>query len=107
MKTTILVSALAVTLGLLLSVPPAHAGRPLDVDCDVLESTLVCVDDILRANNVVFNSLGDLVSSAILDDAVFNQLQTLILLCSGGAIFFDSASQTVATTARCRLIQLL
>ena len=65
------------------------------------------MDDILRANNVVFNSLGDLVSSAILDDAVFSTLQSLILFCSGGAIDFDSASQTVATTARCRLIALL
>ena len=107
MKTTILVSALAVTLGLLLSVPPAHAGQPLDVDCDVLEASLIHADGILEDAGVVFDSLGDLVSSAILDDDVFITLQSLILLCSGGTIDFDSASQSVATIARCGLMPLL
>ncbi len=95
--------ALAVTVGLLFSVSTANAGRPLDVDCDVLESAVICTDAILDANNVSFDSVGDLFSSAILDDAVFAQLNSLILFCSGGAIDFDSASQAVSTIAACGL----
>jgi len=102
-----LATALAVTVGLLFSVSTAHSGRPLDVDCDVLESAIICADAILDANNVAFNSVGDLFSSAILDDAVFEQLNSLILFCSAGAIDFDSASQGISTVASCRLLRLL
>ena len=107
MRIKVLGAALAVTVGLLLSVSTAHAGRPLDVDCDVLESAILCADAILDANNVAFNSVGDLFSSAILDDAVFAQLNSLILFCSGGAIDFDSASQAISTVASCGLLGLL
>ena len=100
-------TALAVIAALLLGTSTAHAKRPLDVDCDVLESAIICTDAILDANNVAFNSAGDLFSSAILDDAVFAQLQSLILFCSNGAINFDSASQTISTVASCRLLGLL
>ena len=102
-----LVPALAVTAGLLFSVSTAQAKRPLDVDCDVLESAVICADAILDANNVAFNSVGDLFSSAILDDAVFEQLNSLILFCSDGAIDFDSASQAISTVASCGLMPLL
>ena len=102
-----LATALAVTVGLLVTVSTAHARRPLDVDCDVLESAVICADAILDANNVAFNSVGDLFSSAILDDAVFEQLNSLILFCSGGAIDFDSASQAISTVASCGLMPLL
>ncbi len=102
-----LVTALAVTAGLLFTVSTAHAGRPLDVDCDVLESAVICADAILDANNVAFNSVGDLFSSAILDDAVFEQLSSLVLFCSAGAIDFDSASQAISTIASCGLMPLL
>ena len=107
MRIRYLVTALAVTVGLLFSVSTAHAGRPLDVDCDVLESAVICADAILDANNVAFNSVGDLFSSAILDDAVFAQLNSLILFCSDGAIDFDSASQAISTIASCGLMTLL
>jgi hypothetical protein len=102
-----LVTALAVTVGLLFSVSTAHAKKPLDVDCDVLENAVMCADDILDANNVAFNSVGDLFASAILDDAVFEQLNSLILFCSAGEIDFDSASQAISTVASCGLIPLL
>jgi pyridoxal/pyridoxine/pyridoxamine kinase len=102
-----LATALAVTVGLLFSVSTAHAGRPLDVDCDVLESAIICADAILDANNVAFNGVGDLFSSAILDDAVFEQLSSLILFCSDGAIDFDSASQAISTVSSCGLLPLL
>ncbi len=102
-----LATALAVTVGLLFSVSTAHAGRPLDVDCNVLESAVICADAILDANEVAFNSVGDLFSSAILDEAVFAQLQSLILFCSGGAIDFDSAFQGISTVASCGLMGLL
>ncbi len=106
-KTKSLAIALAVTVGLLFSVSTAYAKRPLDVDCDTLASAIVCADAILDLNNVVFNSIGDLFSSAILDDAVFAQLSSLILFCSNGAIDFDSASQAISTVAKCGLMPLL
>ncbi len=102
-----LTTSLAVTVGLLFTVSTAHAGRPLDVDCDLLASAIICTDSILDANNVAFISVGDFFSSAILDEAVFAQLQSLILFCSDGAIDFDSASQTITTVASCRLLGLL
>ncbi len=102
-----LATALAVTAGLLFTVSTAHAAKPLDVDCDFLADTIVAVDAFLAANNVEFDNLGDLVSSAILDDAVFQLLSTLILFFSGGAIDFDSASQAVSTVAKCGLMPLL
>ncbi len=102
-----LVAALAVTAGLLFSVSTADAKRPLDVDCDVLASAIICADPILDANNVAFDGVGDLFSSAILDDAVFAQLSSLILFCSDGEIDFDSASQAISTVASCGLLPLL
>jgi len=96
-----------VTAGLLLSVSTAYAKKPLDVDCDLLEATNDAVNDFLDAEGVHFNNLGDLVSSAILDDGLFDQLSALILLFSGGEIEFQSASQLVATNGRCGLIPQL
>lgn len=107
MRIKFLAAALAVTVGLLFSVSTAHAGRPLDVDCDVLAAAVTCTDAILDLNNVAFNSVGDLFSSSILDVAVFTQLQSLILLCSGGTINFTSASQAITTVASCGLMPLL
>ena len=43
-----------------------------------------CVNAILDEEGVQFRNLGELVSSAILDDEVFGALDALILLCSGG-----------------------
>ena len=97
-------TALVVTAGMLVMGSTAHAAQPLDVDCDVLAATNQCVDDILDGAGVQFQNLGQLVSAAILDDAVFDTLDALILLCSGGTIDFESASQAVTTNARCGLI---
>jgi hypothetical protein len=102
-----LATVLAVTTGLLFSVSTAHAKKPLDVDCDLLEATNDAVDDFLDLEGVSFNNLGDLVSSAIQDEAVFDQLSALILLFSGGEIEFTSASQAVSTNAKCGLIPQL
>jgi hypothetical protein len=102
-----LATVLAVTTGLLFSVSTAYAKKPLDVDCDLLEATNDAVDDFLDDQDVQFNNLGDLVSSAIQDEAVFDQLSALILLFSGGEIEFTSASQAVSTNAKCGLIPQL
>ena len=99
-----LTTALAAIAGFLISVSTAHAAKPLDVDCELLAATNQCVDDILDGEGVQFQNLGQLVSSAILDDAVFDTLDALILLCSGGTIDFESASQAVTTNAKCGLI---
>jgi hypothetical protein len=100
-------TALAVTVGLLIGVSTAHAERPLDVDCDLLAATNDAVNDFLDAEGIQFNNLGDLMSSAILDEEVFDQLSALILLFSGGEIEFTSASQAAATNSRCGLIPQL
>jgi len=100
-------TALAVTLGLLFTVSTAHAKKPLDVDCDLLAATNDAVNDFLDNAGIEFQNLGDLVSSAILDDAVFDQLSALITFFSGGSINFDSASQAISTNAKCGLIPQL
>ena len=99
-----LTTALAVTAGLLVMGSTAHAGKPLDVDCEVLAATNECVNATLDGAGVEFQNLGQLISAAILDDAVFDSLDALILLCSGGTIDFESASQAVTTNAKCDLI---
>ena len=104
MTIKILTTALAVTAGLAVSSSTALAGQPLDVDCEALAATNECVNAILDEQGVQFQNLGDLVSSAILDEEVFDAFDALILLCSGGAIDFESASQAVTTNARCGLI---
>ncbi len=100
-------TALAVIAGLLLSVSPAYAKKPLDVDCDLLEATNDDVNVLLDAQGIQFDNLGDLVSSAIQDEELFDQLSALILLFSGGEIEFTSASQAVSTNAKCGLIPQL
>jgi hypothetical protein len=107
MRAGVFLTTLAVTVGLLLSVSTANAANPLDVDCDLLAATNDAVNDFLDANDVQFNNLGDLVSSAIQDEAVFDQLNALILLFSGGQIEFTSASQAVSTNAKCGLVPQL
>jgi hypothetical protein len=102
-----LVTVLAVTVCLLVGASSANAAHPLDVDCDLLEATNDAVNDFLDGEGVQFNNLGDLVSSAILDEDVFDQLSALILLFSGGEIDFTSASQAVSTNAKCGLIPQL
>ena len=99
-----LATALALFAGLLLSAPTAHAGRPLDVDCDVLEATNDAVNVFLDGEGVEFTSVGDLFSSAILDDGVFELLRDLILFFSGGSIEFESASQAITTNGQCGLL---
>jgi len=107
MRTRYLVITLAVMTSLLLSVSTAHAAQPLDVDCDLLEATNDAVNDFLDGEGVQFNNLGDLISSSIQDEDVFNQLSALIELFSDGQIVFTSASQAVSTNGRCGLIPQL
>ena len=102
-----LATALAVTAALLVGVSTAHAKKPLNVDCDLLADTNEAVNVFLDGEGVQFDNLGDLVSAAILDDAVFALLHDLILFFSAGAIDFESASQAVSTNAKCGLIPQL
>ena len=110
MRFTLAVSAMGVAglvLAAILVVGPAqtevHAAKPLDVDCDLLAATNDAVNDFLDQEGIQFDNLGDLYSSAILDEDVFDQLNALIQLFSGGAIAFDSASQAINTNAKCGL----
>ncbi len=105
--TTTFIAVLAVTISLLISVPAAYSAKPLDVDCDLLAATNDAVNDFLVGQGIQFNNLGDLLTSAILDETVFEQLNALILFFSGGEIEFESASQLLSTNARCGLIPQL
>ncbi len=102
-----LATVLAVTVGLLFTVSTAHAGRPLNVDCDLLADTNEAVNVFLDGEGVEFDSVGDLFASAILDDAVFALLHDLLLFFSGGAIDFQSASQAISTNGKCGLLPAL
>ncbi len=105
MKIKYATTALALFSGLLLATSTAHAGRPLDVDCDLLAATNDAVNIFLDGEGIQFDNVGDLFSSAILDDAVFEQLRALILFFSGGAIDFGTASQAITTNAACGLLK--
>ena len=107
MRTRYLFTILTVMAGLLLSSATAYANKPLDVDCDLLAATNDALNDFLDGEGIQFNNLGDLVSAAIQDETVFDQLSALILLFSGGEIEFMSASQAVSTNAKCGLIPQL
>ena len=114
MRFTLAVSAMGVAglvLAAILVVGPAqtevHAAKPLDVDCDLLAATNDAVNNFLDSEGIQFDNLGDLVSSAIQDEAVFGQLSALILFFSGGEIEFQSASEAVSTSAKCRLVPQL
>ena len=100
---TLTLAVLGVMLMVGLVPTAAHAAKPLDVECDVLEATNDAVNVFLDAEGIQFDNLGDMYSSAILDDAVFGQLSSLILFFSGGAIDFESASEMISTNARCGL----
>jgi hypothetical protein len=76
----------------------------MDVDCDLLAATNDSVNDFLDSEGIQWNNLGDLVSSSILDEFLFEQLRELTLFFSGGEIDFQSASQAVSTNAGCQLI---
>jgi hypothetical protein len=93
-------------LGLLASAPSAIA-KPLDVDCDLLEATTDAVNDFLDEEGIQFSNVGDLFSSAIQDEAVFDQLSALVLLFSGGEIDFESPREAIATYGKCGLIPQL
>jgi len=103
-KIKLVTTPLAVFAGLLLGASTAHAGRPLVVDCDLLAATNDAVNVFLDGEDIQFDNVGDLFASAIVDDAVFEQLRSLILFFSGGAIEFESASQAISTNAQCGLL---
>jgi len=100
-------TGLAVIAVLVLGTSTAHARKPLDVDCDLLAATNDAVNVFLDGEGIQFDNVGDLFSSAIQDNAVFEILRDLILFFSGGEINFDSATQAISTNAQCGLLQEL
>jgi hypothetical protein len=101
MKNQYVTTVLALVFGLFLVSSTASAGRPLDVNCDLLANTNDAVNQWLDARDVEFDNLGDLFASAILDDEVFELLRDLISLFSGGGIEFESATQAISTNGAC------
>jgi len=58
MRTRYLLTTLAVTVGLLLSVSTAYANQPLDVDCDLLEATNNAVNGFLDGEGIQVRQPG-------------------------------------------------
>ena len=98
MMTKILLLVAALAFG-----PLASAHQPLDVDCDVLAATNDAVNTFLDGEGIQFNSLGDLFSSALMDEVLFNNLRDLVALFSGGTIVFETMTQLISTNGRCGL----
>ena len=96
-------AVMAATLVVGLIPAAAQAGKPLDVDCELLAATYDAVNDFLDGEGVQFDNVGDLISSSIQDEELFDQLSALILFFSGGEIEFTSGTQAVATSAKCGL----
>ncbi len=104
MRARLVATLLATVMTLAFMPGVASADEPLDVDCDVLESTLVAVDGVLPAGT--FSSWGDLLSTAKADPATFAFLNGLVFAFSGGTISFDSAGEVTPTIATCGLMSL-
>lgn len=82
----------------------AEAGSPQEIDCAVLENALVIIDG---SGSFEFNNLGDLISTAVTDEAVFDSLRNAIFALSGGTILFSEPSDALKGIARCKLMPLL
>ena len=106
-RNTSLIVALVLALGLLVSVPSANAGGPLNVNCAELDNTLILVDQVLTGAGFTCDNAGDLIGASFNDPAFFAQLQNVIFAVSGGTIFFDSPQQMVSTIAKCQLMTRL
>lgn len=104
-----LTTVLAMTAALMFGVSTAHAKKPLDVDCNVLEQTLIVVDAGLPADS--FDSLGDLVSQAKKNEPLFDMLRGAIFVISDSLfmspILFTDPKEVVPTIAKCGLTPLL
>ncbi len=91
---------------LLLALLPGLAAAeqpPLDVDCDLLATTLDSVDTFLEGQGAGFPPIDLFMSSPV----TFGSLSNLIRSYSGNAINFASASQFMSTVGSCGLMPFL
>ncbi len=100
------VAAIAAALVVLVVSPAgAETEPPADVDCGVLESTLLGIDD--RLDLSTGGTVGELLAGLLTDPTSFNSFNGLVVFFSGGTISFTSGSQLVATLGSCGLMPLL
>ncbi len=97
-----LIGAAALLLALLPGVALAEQP-PLDVDCDLLATTLVAVDTLLEGRGQGFPPM-DLFMN---DPVLFGSLSNLIRSFSGNAIDFATAPELMSTVGSCGLMPLL
>lgn len=101
--------ALAMLVGSLAFVPSAaSANKPLDVNCDVLKSALIQIDEL--AGEVfpepLFKNWGQVVSTVKSDQQLFEFLSTVVALFTGGQVIFTDPNQAQPTIAKCGLSSL-
>ncbi len=102
MKARGVIGAAAVLLALLPGVALAE-HPPLDVDCDLLATTLVAVDTFLEVDGEGFPPIDLFMTNPVL----FGSLSNLIRSFSGNAINFASAPELMSTVGSCGLMPLL
>ncbi|MDH3471561.1 MAG: hypothetical protein OEM94_09625 [Acidimicrobiia bacterium] len=105
MKRLLLIVLVVALMMLGLMPAGAQAKKPLDVDCDLLATTITNVSDDTGLFADV--SVGQLLHAAKKDPVVFPLLNGLLFAYSGEVISFDSVSQGVTTIAKCGLVKHL
>jgi|GEM_PF-5339841 len=107
MKTMITALGLGLALSMLIGTS-ALATAPTAVNCAALKTAITIVDSGLP--NDLFKSLGDLVSTSILNgDAagtggLTDALNYVYGLLTGGSTPFTTAKQVISTVAGCKLV---
>jgi len=84
-------------------------------NCDTLKLAICATDNYLDAANIQFSSLGNLVSSAILDPSLFGQLNALLVDGSDGAVNgvagplapYSSVNALLSNISACKLTPYL
>ncbi len=100
------VAAVAAALVVLVVSPTgAETEPPADVDCGVLESTLLGIDEQFDLSSG--GAVGELLAGLLTDPTSFNSFNGLVFAFSGGTISFTSGPELVATLGKCQLMPLL
>lgn len=101
--------ALAMLFGSLAFVPSAaSAAKPLDVNCDVLKSALITIDELAAEifPEPLFKNWGQVVSTVKSDQQLFELLTFLVVILTEGQIVFTDPNQAQPTIAKCGLSSL-
>lgn len=96
-------AAIAMATALALVVPASADTRPLEVDCSIVYAANLAVAQLLAANEVGVETLGELLVLAQKDPYFFGLLSGLTAAASGGEVYYSDIGQVVPTNVRCGL----